>query len=273
MCYGKCLIPNRSRTLSQRSSSGERTAHSCSPTTNSKPASGVESAHRYGFQISNLKSQRTGKLRHAAHRIGFTCPTNICKGDADQDRFRREISYNRRQGSPANVKCVWKCARVICRCGGGVLRDDVVMRSNGNRKRDSSTAGASHQHRRYRRFCCGGLGGGFDRNSVKNVKEFKTTDFADFTDEHTAAHPCDPRNPWSNTMIENQSAFFNSISPWQGSSTATEVPVLERFAVERKSVSGSLYLGHFCPSPSPIGIAPANDCRSTIRIFKAMSFG
>ena len=33
----------------------------------------------------------------------------------------------------------------------------------------------------------------------KSVKEHLTTDF---TDEHTATHPCDPSNPWSNTAIE-----------------------------------------------------------------------
>ena len=55
----------------------------------------------------------------------------------------------------------------------------------------------------------------FTRNPGKNVKEFLTTDFADFIDEHDATHPCDPRNPRSNTAIENQAAFFNSISPWQ----------------------------------------------------------
>ena len=36
----------------------------------------------------------------------------------------------------------------------------------------------------------------------KSLKEFLTTDFADFTDEYTATHPCDPRNPWLNAAIE-----------------------------------------------------------------------
>ncbi len=37
---------------------------------------------------------------------------------------------------------------------------------------------------------------GFARNPGKSVKEFLTTDFADFTDKHTAPHPYYPQHPW-----------------------------------------------------------------------------